>query len=211
VDPLTGLANRSHLEQRLEQHLSARQRGTISALALCLLDLDGFKPIKDVFGHDAGDHLLQEVGKRLQAALRQSDLVARLGGDELVLVLTSTTSTQQVEGLLNRLISRIRQPVIFRDTTVSVTASFGCALLRPEAAPRGKAELPSVAQLLRCADQAMYDAKHNGRDSWRIVTAPCSGSGGEVGLPASQHAVLGREQEGEQKQPRLHQHDAAGR
>ena len=211
VDPLTGLANRRHLEQRLEQHLSAMQRGTLSALALCLLDLDGFKPINDVFGHDAGDHLLQEVGKRLQAALRQSDLVARLGGDEFVLVLTSTTSTQQVEGLLNRLIGRIRQPVIFRDTTVSVTASFGCALLRPEASARDKAELPSVAQLLCCADQAMYDAKHHGRDSWRIVTAPCSGSGGEVGLPAPQHAVLGREQEGEQKQPRLHQHDAAGR
>jgi diguanylate cyclase (GGDEF)-like protein len=211
VDSLTGLANRRQLEQRLEQHLSEMQRGTISALALCLLDLDGFKPINDAFGHDAGDHLLQEVGKRLQTALRQSDLVARLGGDEFVLVLTSTTSTQRVERLLNRLTDRIRQPVIFRDTTVSVTASFGCALLQPQAEPRGKAELPSVSQLLRCADQAMYDAKHSGRDSWRIVTTPCVASSGEIGLPSPQNAVLGRKKEGEQKQPRLHQHDATGR
>jgi predicted signal transduction protein with EAL and GGDEF domain len=126
-------------------------------------------------------------------------------------VLTSTTSAQRVERLLNRLTDRIRQPVIFRDTTVSVTASFGCALLQPQAEPRGKAELPSVSQLLRCADQAMYDAKHSGRDSWRIVTTPCVASSGEIGLPSPQNAVLGRKKEGEQKQPRLHQHDATGR
>ncbi len=212
VDPLTGLANRRQLEHCLEQHLSDMQHGSISSLALCLLDLDGFKPINDVFGHEAGDHLLQEVGKRLQAGLRQSDLVARLGGDEFVLVLTSTTSPQQVEGLLNRLIEQIRQPVNYRDTTVSVTASFGCTLLQPHADRRGKAdELPGVSQLLRCADQAMYEAKHHGRDNWRIVTVQSGPSAGEVGLPAAQHAVLRSKKEGEQKQPRLHQHDATGR
>ncbi|QNI45602.1 diguanylate cyclase (GGDEF) domain-containing protein with a PAS/PAC sensor [Synechococcus sp. WH 8101] len=225
VDPLTGLANRRQLEHCLEQHLSAMQRGTTPTLALCLLDLDGFKPINDVFGHEAGDHLLQEVGKRLRAGVRQSDLVARLGGDEFVLVLISTTSPQQVEGLLNRLIEQIRQPVHYRDTTVSVTASFGCTLLQPHTDRRGKAELPGVSQLLRCADQAMYQAKHHGRDNWRIVTvhsindltslaapAPAAAaSSGQVGLLVPQHTVLGREQKSEQKQSGLYQNDATGR
>ena len=224
VDPLTGLANRRHLEQCLEQHLHGMHRGTTTALAICLLDLDGFKPINDTCGHEAGDHLLQEVGHRLQAALRQSDLVARLGGDEFVLVLTSTTSPHQVEALLNRLIAHIRQPVIFRDTTVAVTASFGCALLQPRADLRQKRNLPSVAQLLRFADQAMYQTKHNGCDNWTIVTLnsledlhleegqlSSGASGGQVGLLAPKHTVLGCEQERHQKQPGLHQHDATGR
>ena len=167
VDALTGIANRRGFEQELEYRWSLLQRQSLSELALCLLDLDGFKEINDGLGHEAGDHLLVEVARRLKASLRQSDFVARLGGDEFVLLLSQDAQRGLMEAALGRLVSVIAEPLVYDDTQMRVTASIGCVVLRSDGQDEGS--ILSAADLLRCADQAMYATKRSGKNRWRLV------------------------------------------
>ncbi|NUN60657.1 MAG: GGDEF domain-containing protein [Burkholderiaceae bacterium] len=149
TDPLTGLANRSGLAQKSTQMLADG-----AAHALMLLDLDRFKPINDAHGHDAGDAVLRAVAARLQAAMRAGDIVARLGGDEFVVLLASPLPDDQLEALARRLEAAVRQPVDFQGQALTVGASTGIA--------RSPQDGRTLTELMRSADQAMYQAKQSG-------------------------------------------------
>ncbi len=159
-DVLTGLPNRALLLQLLERELAARRR-LDNELAVCFVDLDSFKPINDEHGHDAGDHVLQVVAERLQESVRGNDIVARLGGDEFVVVLTHLPDSVVVRDTLQRLLERLRAPIALPDGALAcVSASIGVAVCPGDA--------QSTQGLLRCADQAMYEAKGAGRDQMRL-------------------------------------------
>ncbi|MFJ4156068.1 EAL domain-containing protein [Pseudomonas sp. NPDC089752] len=160
-DPLTGLANRNKLARHLEQALL---RGSDSPpLTLLLLDLDNFKPINDSLGHAAGDAVLQEVAARLRDTTRDGDLVARLGGDEFVLVLEGMDNRSEIDRLSKRLIELLQQPILFEDQPLHVGASLGIAQTRTQGFDAG--------ELIRCADIALYQAKADGKNTWRYFAA----------------------------------------
>jgi len=144
-DALTGLANRSvlieRLEQLLEQHLP---------VAAVFIDLDRFKPVNDLFGHDAGDELLCQVSDRLRRVVRPGDLVARVGGDEFVVLATGVVDRVIGNTLCERIDILLAEPYLLADGPVKVTASVGLALADNES---------TVTGLLADADIAMYDAK----------------------------------------------------
>jgi len=154
-DALTGLPNRLLLVDRLRQAaLAADRSGTL--VATCYLDLDGFKQINDKYGHDAGDILLVEIGRRLQGTLRHHDTAGRMGGDEFVIVLTLLAEEAEVRNILERLVAALQAPVVLTNgAAVHVGASVGVSL-----APRDGSE-PSM--LLTKADQAMLRAKRGGK------------------------------------------------
>ncbi len=153
-DPLTGVANRRLLVDRLGHALAHAQRHGES-LGVCYLDLDGFKPVNDRFGHEAGDRLLIQVTKRLQTLLRSSDTLARLGGDEFALLLGTIKQDSDCYEIIERMLAAIEMPFLIQDQPVSVSASIGVTLY-----PRDNAD---ASTLLRHADQAMYQAKELGK------------------------------------------------
>ena len=150
TDPLTGLANRTGLAQGAAQLLADG-----APHALMLLDLDRFKPINDVHGHDAGDAVLRAVAARLQAHIRAGDIVARLGGDEFVVLLADPRPDADLEALAFRLGAAVRQPVEFHGHALTVGASTGIA--------RSPRDGRTLTELVHRADQAMYQAKQSGR------------------------------------------------
>lgn len=162
-DALTGLANRRALEQALEQGLvAAPGKPGPGLLAVCFMDLDGFKLVNDEHGHDAGDEVLRVVAARLKAHARASDCVARQGGDEFVVLLAGLASAQDAVDIMQRCLVAITQPIrLQQGATVQVGASMGIAL-NAEADASG-------ARLLQWADEAMYAAKRAGKG--RIVVA----------------------------------------
>jgi len=151
-DPLTGLANRTLLRDRLEHALARSQREEEHATGVLFVDLDNFKQINDAFGHAAGDAVLAELGRRLTAAVRPADTVARLGGDEFVVV-CEEVDADAVLHLGDRLLTAIREPVKVGEVKHKLTASIGVALGRTD---------PDA--LLGDADAAVYQAKAAGRD-----------------------------------------------
>ena len=156
-DPLTGLANRTVLRDRLTGTLSGDAPGT-GPVALLYCDLDGFKLINDTYGHEAGDAVLTEIAERLTATVRGTDLVARLGGDEFALLcpdLDAHAATQLAE----RILYQVARPVLFRGTHLTVGVSVGIAAY-------GHDRPASATTVLRAADAAMYEAKHQGRRRW---------------------------------------------
>ena len=159
-DALTGLPNRFLLQRLLERALAARRR-LGHELAVSFIDLDGFKPINDAHGHEAGDAVLRAVGERLQQSLRGDDIVARLGGDEFVVVLTHLNGAGAVRDTLQRLLECLRGPIkLASGAVVRVSASLGVALCPSNG--------ESSALLLRRADEAMYAAKGAGRNQIRF-------------------------------------------
>lgn len=156
-DALTGLPNRRLLEDRLSQALELAKR-TLGRLAICVLDIDGFKQVNDTHGHQAGDRLLQEVAKRLTETLRSSDTVARLGGDEFVLILDDIKTPQ----VLQRVLDAINLPVeVTENVLLTVSASIGITELN------GREDIDGDS-LLREADQALYAAKREGRNRFKF-------------------------------------------
>ncbi|MFI5497018.1 diguanylate cyclase domain-containing protein [Actinoplanes sp. NPDC051859] len=147
-DPLTGLANRTVLRDRLARAVPAPD----DPVAVLYLDLDGFKEINDRHGHEAGDAVLRAVAGRLSSAVREQDLVSRLGGDEFVLLLPGVSGDEAAR-LAERLLSDVAWPVPYEGHYLTVGASIGIAA-RTEADDQG---------LLRVADAAMYRAKQLGR------------------------------------------------
>jgi diguanylate cyclase (GGDEF)-like protein/PAS domain S-box-containing protein len=161
-DSLTGLPNRLLLRDRLEMALAAVAR-TGRHPAVCYIDLDGFKPINDRYGHEAGDHILIEVAHRLAACLRANDTVARIGGDEFVVILDGLEAGKAGNTAIERLREAVALPYLLEGhPPLSVSASIGVAQV---AEGQADAEL-----LLRLADAAMYDAKRLGKN--RICRAP---------------------------------------
>ncbi|HEY8590219.1 MAG TPA: diguanylate cyclase, partial [Naasia sp.] len=154
-DALTDLPNRRLLMRRLEEFLDEGREG----LALIFLDLDGFKAVNDTLGHEAGDELLVQAGRRIVASTRGGDIVARLGGDEFV-VLCERAESGAAAQIAERIRTEFQAPFVVRDSSVAVTASVGIAA----ATPGNRA-----AELLHAADAAMYRAKRTGRN--RVVTA----------------------------------------
>ncbi|MDR3685889.1 MAG: diguanylate cyclase [Coriobacteriia bacterium] len=162
-DPLTGLANRRLLGDRLEQALIAGTR-TSRHGALLMVDLDEFKRVNDTCGHHVGDLVLREVGTRISSLVREGDTVARIGGDEFVVILTdldrdAERAIRQAEKIAHKMRKRLRAPYADDPSGMSNTASIGVALFW------GKDV--SAADLTRCADVAMYQAKTSGRDAVR--------------------------------------------
>lgn len=154
-DPLTKLPNRLLLADRLEQALAAAEREG-AQVAVCFMDLDGFKAVNDQLGHDAGDDLLVEVARRLRAHIRPTDTAARLGGDEFVLVLRSIRDDEW-RRVLERVVQALAEPVTLPDGTVAkVGTTFGVALsgASPDATPDG---------LIDRADHLMLAGKRAGK------------------------------------------------
>lgn len=159
-DVLTGLPNRRLLADRFDVAQSQARRGK-GSLAVCYLDLDGFKEVNDRLGHRTGDRLLVEVAERLKASVRAGDTVARLGGDEFVLVLMGFDRAADNEKILDRVLSNLTVPFSLDNLEVSVSASIGVALCPDES-------LIDLDSLLRRADHAMYIAKQAGRNRWHV-------------------------------------------
>lgn len=151
-DTLTGLPNRTLLQDRLEHAIVASRREKRS-LALLLLDLDRFKEINDTLGHAVGDSLLNEVGQVLAEPLRESDTVARLGGDEFAVLLPSVTSVAQARDIAERVAETLARPFAVEGVTVEVGVSIGVALYPDHGA--------DASELMRGADVAMYVAKRD--------------------------------------------------
>ncbi len=161
-DPLTGLANRTLLHDRLSQALAARRRDG-RLLALLFIDLDRFKPINDTHGHHVGDALLRAVAERLSGLVRESDTVARLGGDEFVVVLQDIRG-DSVEQVAENIARRLGAPYRIGPLNLQTTPSIGVSL-HPRDGDDGDS-------LIRNADSAMYAAKSSGRNGVRFFVPP---------------------------------------
>jgi len=129
-------------------------------IIVALIDLDGFKPVNDLYGHAAGDSLLVEIANRLQSGLRTGDTVARLGGDEFLLLLTDIGHNDEIEPTIERIDNIICQPYSFREAVIMVSASIGISIY-----PRNSQDADT---LIREADQAMYQVKQSGRRHFRV-------------------------------------------
>jgi diguanylate cyclase (GGDEF)-like protein len=162
-DSLTSLPNRVLLADRLQQAMAQVQRRQVQ-LAVTYLDLDGFKAINDRHGHQTGDQVLITLAKRMKEALRESDTLARLGGDEFVAVLIDLEDTQASVPLLNRLLAAAALPVQVGDLRLQVSASLGVTFYP-------QAHDIEADQLLRQADQAMYQAKVAGKNRYQFFDA----------------------------------------
>jgi diguanylate cyclase (GGDEF)-like protein/PAS domain S-box-containing protein len=160
-DVLTGLPNRTLMQDRLHQAISqARRNGGL--VALMFIDLDRFKMVNDSFGHITGDTLLKQVAGRLTHCLRDTDTVARLGGDEFTIVLPDASNPQAVGEVAKRVLSEFTPPFRDGEQEMFVSASIGISLF-----PRDGA---SSDDLVKHADTAMYSAKYSGRNSFRYFT-----------------------------------------
>jgi diguanylate cyclase (GGDEF)-like protein/PAS domain S-box-containing protein len=161
-DPLTGLANRNLLWDRLDQavHVAQRQK---SLVATVLIDLNNFKTINDSFGHEAGDVVLKVVARRLLASVRDSDTVARMSGDEFVLVLANQPSLRFTLRMIERLRESFVIPVSFNGREIPIGASVGVALYPHDGT--------TSTELVRAADVAMYHGKGNGHNDVHFFSA----------------------------------------
>ena len=162
-DALTNLPNRVLLADRLQQAMAQAQRRG-QQLAVVYLDLDGFKTINDQHGHEAGDQVLITLAERLKQAMREGDTMARLGGDEFVAVLIDLENVSACLPLVARLLAGAAQPVQVGDLTLQVSGSLGVTFYP-------QAQDIDADQLLRQADQAMYQAKLAGKNRYHIFDA----------------------------------------
>jgi diguanylate cyclase (GGDEF)-like protein/PAS domain S-box-containing protein len=173
-DPLTGLANRTLLQERLKQAIEFAERNRMVG-ALAFMDLDNFKHINDNLGHEVGDIVLRETAARLRANMREEDTVARVGGDEFVLVINDQGSPEQVADLVERIRRSVSAPVMAGGSEVVPGTSIGVALF-----PRDGG---TVDKIMRAADAAMYHAKSMGKNN-------CQFYSGELNRMVHQHLLL---------------------
>jgi len=161
-DALTGLPNRALFQDRVGQALAQARRHNTS-VALLFLDLDGFKAINDTLGHEAGDELLREVGRRLQACTREEDTVARLAGDEFTVVLPAISARDAAAAVAQKIIAMLSTGVVLGGRAVSIIASIGISVY-PDDGDDG-------VTLLSRADTAMYTTKHQGKSAYAFAEA----------------------------------------
>jgi diguanylate cyclase (GGDEF)-like protein len=165
-DYLTGLANRSLLEESLILAIERAKRNK-SRIAVLLADLDGFKPVNDNHGHDVGDDLLRIIASRLKAAVRSSDTVARIGGDEFVLLLDTIKYPIDAVHMAEKVLAAIREPANVRGSDIQVSASIGVAVFPDDGT--------EAETLVKHADRAMYDAKLSGRNQLKLAAGLSAG------------------------------------
>jgi diguanylate cyclase (GGDEF)-like protein len=158
-DPLTGLANRRLLADRISMALVHAHRNK-SSMALVYLDLDGFKRINDTLGHAAGDVLLKMVAGRLVSAVRAEDTVARLGGDEFILLLWHVSGADYAATAALRAIEAVSRPYEIENTTVNITTSAGGSIYPDHG--------EDADSLIKSADLALYEAKAAGKNAYRL-------------------------------------------
>jgi diguanylate cyclase (GGDEF)-like protein/PAS domain S-box-containing protein len=161
-DTLTGLPNRALFRDRLEQAV-ARARREKWCTALAFLDLDRFKEVNDTLGHAAGDELLRAVARRLRGCLREGDTVARLGGDEFTAILEDVKGAADAQRVAGKMMAALEQPLVLEGREVFVTGSIGFALFPDDG--------EDADTLVRHADGAMYEAKNEGRNTFRRFSA----------------------------------------
>ncbi|MEB3311020.1 MAG: EAL domain-containing protein [Snowella sp.] len=159
-DPLTDLPNRTLLMERIELAIKRCKRLPSQHYALLFLDLDRFKIINDSLGHLVGDQLLKSIAQKLKIHLREVDLVARLGGDEFVILLEDITDFEQVVPITERILKDCQTPFLLDGYEMSVSTSIGVVL--------GTPNYVQASELLRDADIAMYKAKSQGGNSYRV-------------------------------------------
>jgi diguanylate cyclase (GGDEF)-like protein/PAS domain S-box-containing protein len=159
-DPLTELPNRSLFFDRLAQAFAVARRNVLG-FSLLYLDLDDFKPINDTFGHDAGDQVLRDIARRLRDLVRESDTVARMGGDEFVVLLHGIGKVRDAEAVAEKIIAELAPPFEIAGHSIRISASIGVAIYPQHG---GDAET-----LINAADNAMYEAKRCGRNTFRVV------------------------------------------
>ncbi|WP_422747844.1 diguanylate cyclase domain-containing protein [Mycobacterium sp. WMMD1722] len=192
-DPLTGLANRALLLDRARRALSEVAAGQGAGdVGLIFLDLDGFKAVNDTWGHAQGDHVLEEVARRIEALVRDRDTVARLGGDEFAVLCPGISSVDQLRGVAERIRADVRGPVALAtgDVYDGLSVSAGVVTSRPGW---------TAETLLQRGDALMYDAKRAGKDS---VTIDELGSGDRVTGDAPARARDGGRDHGQSPTPR---------
>jgi two-component system cell cycle response regulator len=164
-DPLTGLANRRLLPERVWMAIAHARRNK-SEMAVVYLDLDGFKEVNDTFGHAAGDLLLKMVAARLLAAVREEDTVARLGGDEFMIALWQVTGLEDTAKVAAKVIEAVAQPYEIEGHTVTITISAGASIYPVHG--------EDADALMKSADHALYEAKHAGKNTYRLSNPPAS-------------------------------------
>jgi diguanylate cyclase (GGDEF)-like protein len=157
LDALTGIPNRRLFRERLDLEMR-RSRRYGHQVAILYIDLDRFKEVNDLYGHDAGDMLLVDAVQRMQRCVRQTDTIARLGGDEFAIMMTELDNSGHVDFVCQNLLAVLSTPFQVQKNQAYVTASIGVALYPIDAA--------DLEDLLRRADQAMFAAKHNGKNQF---------------------------------------------
>ena len=162
-DPLTGLPNRSLMNDRLRMALETGRRNS-RAVAVALVDVDGFKQVNDTLGHEAGDDLLRLVASRLSSCVRASDTVARLGGDEFVLILPEIRSREAVLMVADKILAEFAIPVELEERSYFIHLSIGFSVSSPDT--------QDDQALLRQADMAMYSAKKSGGGRFEVYEQP---------------------------------------
>jgi diguanylate cyclase (GGDEF)-like protein len=161
-DPLTGLPNRTLLNDTLRQMMKQAAAGTTQA-AVMFIDIDQFKFINDSLGHAAGDELLSTLAARLQSCVRSEDTVARHGGDEFVVLLKSFDSVNEVRRVAERIVATVARPCVVAGCDLSASCSVGISIYPHDA--------QEIDALLRNADAAMYRAKELGRNNFQFFAA----------------------------------------
>ena len=159
LDTLTKIPNRLALERLLEAAI-ARSNENGHMLAVCFLDLDGFKAVNDQLGHQAGDELLIAAAGRTKRAIRETDSVIRLGGDEFVLLLGDLKDPQALSASMKRILDVLAAPFMINEQRVSISASIGVSLYPNDTG--------SINDLVDHADTAMYEAKSKGKNTWSV-------------------------------------------
>ena len=158
-DPITGLHNRHYFKEKLETAVTEVMRYATSC-AVLFIDLDDFKIVNDTLGHETGDKLLGLVAERLRSTLRSNDVVCRIGGDEFAVIMENGVSAAQAERVAANIVTTLSSPFVIEDQQIGVGASLGISLCPDHAA--------DTVSLLRNADTAMYHAKGNGKNSYRL-------------------------------------------
>ncbi|GAE91116.1 diguanylate cyclase/phosphodiesterase [Gracilibacillus boraciitolerans JCM 21714] len=159
-DDLTDLPNRKMLDRHIQKALARSKRHNYS-LSIMFIDIDDFKKVNDTLGHSAGDHLLKDVVQRFSQSTREEDLIARIGGDEFIVVLEET-SKDEIEDIANRLIANIIKPYTIDGKEVQISVSIGVSMY-PENGDHKE-------ELIQRADKAMYYAKNNGKNNYKLYT-----------------------------------------
>lgn len=200
-DPLTGLANRNLMTDRLEQSLIyARRSGRL--VAVLAFDLDRFKNVNDSLGHEAGDQLLRHISHRLEKCVRKGDTVARWGGDEFLIVLADMDQAENVIPVVQKILEAVSQPILVANNEITPTASIGITLYPRDADDR--------ETLLRNADTAMYRAKEAGRNTFAFYTQDQNQRAIQrLQLEAGLHRALERRELALHYQPKVDLHTGA--
>lgn len=157
-DPLTGLVNRRIIEDQLPHMVAEHQAGNMS-MGMIYFDLDGFKPVNDILGHEKGDALLKQIAGLVKKSVRAGDIVARVGGDEFVVVLNRIESEKDLASRGREILTKIESIKTLAGERIDISASLGCLLIGAKT-PK---ELSSSQKLIREADRLMYASKKSGR------------------------------------------------